>query len=171
VVYIGVSAGQPLDLLNHARILFGMKGGRKAGDLINSMDWSGWAGRQNGLEGRGAGRSASASSGGTQEIARYDQEIARYDGRRKAQPQLFLKPRCGRSVKALRILRVFRVIRVFGRIGQLREIVGAIGRSIVPAAQALVRLCDVNFSLTTKKPRKVRNQAFTQKTIMLACCW
>jgi hypothetical protein len=43
-------------------------------------------------------------------------------------------------VKALRILRVFRVIRIFGRIGQLREIVGAISRSIVPAIQALVNL-------------------------------
>jgi hypothetical protein len=43
-------------------------------------------------------------------------------------------------VKALRILRVFRVIRIFGRIGQLREIVGAVSRSIVPAIQALVGL-------------------------------
>ena len=30
-------------------------------------------------------------------------------------------------------------MRVFGRVGQLREIVDAISRSIVPAAQALVR--------------------------------
>ena len=53
----------------------------------------------------------------------------------------------GRPVKALRILRVFRVIRVFGRVGQLREIVGAISRSILPAIQALVR---VHLPISTK---------------------
>ena len=34
---------------------------------------------------------------------------------------------------------MFRVLRAFGRVSQLREIVDAIGRSIVPAFQALVR--------------------------------
>jgi hypothetical protein len=43
-----------------------------------------------------------------------------------------------RPLRALRILRVFRIIRVFGRVGQLREIVGALTRAIVPGIEALV---------------------------------
>ncbi len=44
-------------------------------------------------------------------------------------------------MKQLRIVRVFRVLRVFGKVGQLRKLIDAVTRSILPALQALVGSC------------------------------